>query len=218
VRGGFRLSPGIGVWALTATLLLAATPASADAKRRTCSKAGSTIAASAGARVYSLPPRNGFEFVYACRYRTGRRVLLGTRGDCQNQAQVRHVALAGPFVGHSIRSCGIEDEGSSSIAVVDLRTRRTFRSARAVGSPPPGVTEVSSAVSELVLKPNGSVAWIGVAEHASGSESTLVSEVRKIDAGGEALVDSGGTLAALALARSTLYWTKDGRASATELR
>ncbi len=202
----------------TAALLLVPTPASAEAKRRVCSKAGSTMAASAGARVYSLPPRDGFEYVYACRRRTGRRVLLGTRGDCQNQAEVGHVALAGPFVGYSMRTCGIEDEGSSSIAVRDLRSGKAVRSADAVGPPAPGVTESGSSVLELVLKPNGSVAWIGAAAHYSPSQSTQVTELRKADAGGETLVDSGGSLSALALAGSTLYWTKDGRAFSGELR
>ena len=214
------LSRVVASGALIIALLLTLAPAAdAHAKRPGCSSAGTTLAASPVARVYLLPPRNGFEPVYACHYRTGRRVLLGTSGDCQATEEVGHLALAGRFVGHSIRSCGIEDEGQSSVAVVNLRTRRTVRSARAVGPPAPGGTEVSSAIAELVLKPNGSVAWIGAARHYfGGPESVEVWELRKSDAGGEVLVDSGSGLSALAVAGSTLYWTKDGRPFAGELR
>ena len=196
----------------SALAVLAATGGTAQAATTpTCSKkSGTTVRATKQARVFKKSGR-----VYACLYRVardrpGRRFLLG-------DASVRNVRLAGRFVGYS----RVVDEGAR-VTVKELRRGRIVHNAR-----PLTLSPGFPVVTDLVLKRNGSVAWIAGAtplDLPMAPPGTPVDrrpnfEVQKADRGGRALLDQGREIApaSLTLSRSTFSWTKGGRNYSAQL-
>ena len=192
--------------------VLAVAGASAQAATApTCSKkSGTTVRATKHARVFTKRGR-----VYACLYRVardrpGRRFLLGN-------ASVRNVRLAGRFVAYS----RVVDEGAR-VTVKELRRGRIVRNAR-----PMTLSPGFPVVTDLVLKRNGSLAWIAgstpldlpMAPPGTPVDRRPNFEVHKADTGGRAVLDQGRDIApaSLRLIRSTVSWTKGGLIRSAQL-
>jgi len=202
--------------ALLVTLLAAAPApaASADSARRpsVCTPPGTrTLEASPRARVFTRG-RESFSPVFACHYRTGRRIRLGTQ-DCFDSRGVELPRLAGRFVAYALVTCHRAPTSEAVVRVRDLRSGRTIARADATTPLPAGSRPLVS-VTDLELKPNGSVAWIAQNSVASATGTTPERiEVRKLERRGrDVLLASGLGIvpASLALGGSTLYWTRDG--------
>ena len=171
--------------------------AGADHRHPRCFPRGSdTVAMSARARVYETAEDENQNYaVVACALRTGRRVVLGTGMDIDYTYAVTTVrftkwqlAVAWYSSSRYFYSAGLD--------LVDLRAGTKN-----------GVTSMgwSGSVTDVELKPNGSVAWI---QHREGTTTVM-----KQDASGRHELDSGAGVArdSLALSGSWLYWTKDGQ-------
>lgn len=190
------------VLAALAVAGLAAGPASAKVKK--CSTGGVTLAAGEQSRVFSKAKAED-DPVYACRYKTGKKVKLGTYRNCSDFLSVGLFRLAGPYVAFESESCDLV-AGKGSVKLVDLRTGVTKFSKQA--APVPLMSdEPDYGVQSLVLRPNGSLAWIGRYENTSGPPNTNYFVQTKT-----ATLDSGASIAggSLAIAGSTLYWLKGG--------
>lgn len=196
-------------WLLAAAVtavVVAAAGGTAEARRApACAKAGSTVTATKYARVFRQRGRT-----YACRYRTGRRFLLG--GDT-----VHNVRIAGRYVGYS----RVTGAAGRKITVRELRRGRIVHDARAAALPP-------SLITDLRLKRNGSVAWIAqimpldlplLPPHLRGDPRPTY-EVRKADRAGKALLDRSRDIVpgSLRIRRTAAYWVKAGQVYSATLR
>jgi hypothetical protein len=184
-------------------------------RKAPCSLEGSkTIAAGLHGRVFARRPVD-YARVYGCLYARNRRVPLGRYRECFDSEAVSLPRLAGRFAGFALDFCHRAPTATSTVVVKNLRSGRTkFRLPGFTGTPP-GVPALYG-VTDLELKPNGSVAWI--VENRQGERQV---EVRKADAEGRgAVLDSGTGIdtRSLALSESRLYWLKDGRAQSALLR
>lgn len=135
-----------------------------------CRPVGSkTLTRDAHARVYTLSTR-GPDFerdpesvrVFGCLFGPGRSLLLGTtvpgfRNGSAGQIDTEAIAVATPFAAYSTTSQGV-DFNIVSVKVSNLRTGAVFT----VTQPIPffGVEQVS-AVTDIVVAPSGTAAWIG---------------------------------------------------------
>jgi hypothetical protein len=194
------------VLALAASDAAAARPKHAP-DRSGCLFTGTTINAGPGGRVFFRSTEE-IDRIFLCSYRTGRRTSLGT-DDCFNSIEVELTRFSRRFLAVDLLSCG----PGGSVSTLDVRrTRdgRRIRRVRAVPAPPfmPGAL---MRVTDLVLRGDGSLAWIvetretesaspryQVRTSVRGTESTLLAEGTDIPPG------------SLALAGSTLYWTQAG--------
>jgi hypothetical protein len=175
--------------------LLAAAPAQAD-KRENCYPRGTTTSiATADARVYEVGLSDN-QRIYACLFSTGKSRPLGR---FQTDFGISNEALSGRFVAYQYLDCR-EDCSRSEVRVLDLKTGAKRKSPKA-GTGSGGITG-------LVVKRNGSAAWIREVGRSYG-------EVHTFTASGESVLDSGAGIEpfSLALAGSRLYWTKDGLAA-----
>lgn len=191
--------------AVIAAAAVIATAGPASAKTKKCSTGGVTLAASEQSRVFSKA-KSDDDPVYACRYKTGKKVKLGTFGNCSDFLSVGLFRLAGPYVAFQSESCGLV-AGEGSVKLVDLRTGQTKFSKAATPIPAMTMGEPDYGVRSLVLKANGSLAWVGRFEDTSGPPNTNYFVQTKTTT-----LDMGATIAggSLALAGSTLYWLKGG--------
>ena len=145
----------------------------------------------------------GFEpFVYACLFSADRRVRLGSNGQSTELTVPR---LAAPYVAFAVADCP-GASCASDVLVRNLRSGRLVKSLTATTSS--GVPGDSAHVTDLELKPNGSVAWM---VRLSGFVTNTV-EVIAVDSGGRRMLDSGADVDAesLTLDVSTLSWQKAG--------
>jgi hypothetical protein len=173
--------------------------AAATASAATCGRhQGHTLVQSASARAYTL---NGE--VYACAIPNGVVYHLGSASVCVRSQRAGPVAIAGKLVAYGLESCGI-DTGSSVVVVRRLTNGKRLRS-------DPSTTgtigaESYSTVDSLVVKPNGSDAWIMV-ENSLGTHKTET-EVHAHGTGGAVVLDSGTGIdpQSLRLAGSKLTW------------
>jgi hypothetical protein len=108
---------------------------------------------------------------------------------------------------------------------VDVRNLRSGRLVRHVptGVPltaRPGFFTGVGPTKEIVVKADGSVAWIAEDLERSSGELPLYFDVYASDASGTRLLASGSNVAptSLALAGSTIYWTQEGHAFSSPLR
>jgi len=218
--------------ALTLALATAAVPAPAAAAARQlpncATKRSTTLLATKDARVYA----DRSDRVFACRYRTNRRVRLGTRGDCQGSPEPGKFRLAGRYAGYTLTSCDL-DTGEEAVAVADLITGRVKATGPAfVAEPgtPPGEREPNTGVTSLDITSKGSAVWIGIYDVAGERSLTSIddpadqAQVRKLEAGAPAgsstLVDSGRDigLKSLALGGGGFYWRKGATSQFAPLR
>lgn len=186
-----------GLAAVTAVLAVAvaafAGAADAGSRRRPCQTAGRTIAANAQARVYRVSASDADYKVHVCLERPARSVFLGAF-DVEALG-VRAVSLSGPTVAYERVVCDRAD-CTGAIRVRNLRTGVTRQSRIPSGANP---------ATAVVASSRGAVAWIR-------RPSPGVVEVRGLGAGGERLLESGPGVdeRSLAIAGSTVYWTRDG--------
>jgi hypothetical protein len=173
--------------------------AGSDARARTasCKTKGATVVANARARVYRVPvsktANTGYR-VYACLLRPKHTVYLG--GFDFEALGVMSVSLNGPSVAFEKADCDKAD-CRGAIKVRNLRTGVTRQ------SPIPSGANLADMV---LASADGSVAW-------TRKPNPDVVEVRALGADGEQLLDSGPDVdpESLALAGSTVYWTKGGQ-------
>jgi hypothetical protein len=134
---------------------------------------------------------------YVCELRTRRVRAVGTfeRSETSAVGAYRPIA-SGRFVAFDLVDCDRTGCEGGGVRVLDTRTGRRRASAATPGNAEP--------VSALVLKANGSAAWI---RPFTGSST----EVRKLDRTGEVVLDAaaGVERGSLALSSSTVYWTRD---------
>jgi hypothetical protein len=160
-------------------------------------------------------PRQWIPHVFACLFATNKRYHLGLNWD---ETRLDVFRLAGPFVGYSPIDCGPQGPCFGSIRVKDLRTGE-----RVVDEPPPsgdqcyrpGFSSSPSEVQGLVLKDNGSVAWIVRVYDGQGYR-----EVCAFDSSGRRQLDLGNGIdtKSLKLSDSTITWVKDGTVRSATLQ
>src|SRR5262249_18811501 len=136
-----------------------------------------------------------------------KRFLLATADDAEGTGDaVAIVRVAGRFVAWDEQHFDDSERYNpdfkgfpSSVWALDTRSGAKRTAAATSGTPD------TSSVESLVLKPNGSFAWIG-------SGATL--EVHRYDAADDTILDSGPDIdpASLAASAAQLYWLRAGLA------
>jgi hypothetical protein len=159
--------------------------------RPPCMTAGRTVAANRQARVYRVYGVEADYQVFACLLKPKRTVYLGLF-DSEGLG-VRRVSLNGPSVAYENVVCQHTD-CRGSIQVRNLRSGVRRRSVM-----PPG----AGAADRVLASKSGAVAW-------TRSPRENVVDVRALGPSGERLLDSGPDVdpKSLALAGSTVYWTR----------
>jgi hypothetical protein len=146
--------------------------------------------------------------------------------DCEGPAVASQTlagnVLAYALYGHSGSSKYMDEEPDSwLIQVRDLKTHRLIHSSPTSTSEPPPSEVIGNGPAEgIVVKSDGSVAWIAVdGEHTLGSTLPTTFQVWKIDHTGQHLLAMGTQISpdSIALAGSTVYWTDGGAPSSAPL-
>ncbi len=198
------------VLALLATAVALPSPAAAAAKKRTCFPAHSTtIAASKSVRVFHTR-RSGQDLpTYGC--------LLSSKhpfrfAPADFPPSYGPIVIAGRFVAYGVSSdCAAGFCDPNNVVVQDLRNgRRTYVD---------GTMLRVANVTSLVLRSNGSVAWIESSFDEGGSTLPGYVVVSAARGKGPVVLDSGTDVVpgSLALAGSTIYWTKGTTAASSTL-
>jgi hypothetical protein len=175
-----------------------------------CSPAGShTLDSSGSSRVYSLGGKT-----YACLDSSGKTYKLGSATLCIGGTRAGPFALAGSDVAYGATSCGI-DFSSTEVIAMSLVSGRTIRKAAATNK---SLVEQEGGLQSLVLKADGSVAWIAT-EQSLGNHQRL-RQLFRDDRSGLKLLDSGlGVLpSSLKLRGSQLTWRDNGISGRATLR
>jgi hypothetical protein len=141
-------------------------------------------------------------FAYACLFSADRRVPLS---PIDESMELTAPVLAAPFVAFAVANC----PGAGCYSTVTVRNLQNGRlvhdlSATMTGGPP----GTSEHVTDLELKPNGSVAWL---DQLSGFTIGTI-EVIAVDATGRRLLESSPDVdpRSLTLDGSTLSWITAG--------
>jgi hypothetical protein len=197
VREGIRVLRAVAIGASVLAVLAPAAVARRHHHRTCFPHASHTLLASKTIRVYSQGRPRSFS---ACRFSDHRTVKLGRERSVSEpvgqQVTFGQFRIAGKFVAFAISTDTDPGTHQDVAKVVNVATGAFVHDVRAPND---------YSLRELVLATNGAIAW------------TAKDELRIADAGGERVVDTG-TITALAIAGTTLYWTKDGAAHSTALR
>ena len=180
--------------ALLLALAASAQPAAAATKKerqRICAQRGATVASSKLARVFEVD-RQGNRSLFACLRSNGRLQLLSSWFSCDCSTGDEPSPLADLHAGRFVEltefeSCGpVPDPtcGGSTVTVRDLRARRDFGAAGPIG--------------QLVARGSTFAFTDGRVLLVLGGVASVVDPGPGIEAG------------SLALARTRLYWTRDG--------
>ena len=170
----------------------------AGAARTLCGPIGAhTLAASAVARAYSAAG-----VVYGCAAGGARSYRLGQQTTCIMSARVAPVTVAGRLAAYGLEQCGV-DTGFTEVVVLRLTDGTVLHEPAATS---PAGPESYQSVDSLVLRPDGAVAWIGTG--SSLGTGARLTEVRRLDRRGEALLDAGSAVRtrSLRLRGSQLSW------------
>lgn len=160
--------------------------------------------------------------VYGCSYKTGRSYHLGPLPPAvatpSGDGGVRKETVAGAFVACEEGSGGNSTGAAWEVTVINLDTDKVLYS-RPSGTPshPKPLTKEGGVtphyvgigpIEALVVKSNGSVAWIVQTTQEEGSYQLHV-----LNREGERILASGPELEphSLALTGSTLYWLEAGK-------
>jgi hypothetical protein len=167
------------------------------AKHVGCPVLQHVVVADAQAEVYETEGRSENE-MFACAYASGHAYPLGPKpeaGTSSGGGGVEKVTLSGSVVGYQEFVVRTEASSRWTVVVRDLRTGRVLHRADSTGS----------FVQDIVLKPDGAVAWI-VDTNFLPAEHSVVA----LDKSGIRTLASGPSVvpSSLALAGSTLYWTQ----------
>lgn len=182
----------------------------ADAKAA-CGPAGArTLAVDRVARVYQSGGN-----VYGCSTATRRPYLLGASARSIREGRAGPIALAGQDAAYGFTSFGV-DTISTAVVVRDLGDGKRLRSEPATSRPLRA--EFFQSVDSIVVKPDGSVAWIGEGGSVISGGVTDI-ELDKADTHGFALLDSGNGIdtRSLRLHGSALTWRHGGRSRSASL-
>ncbi len=174
-----------------------------------CSPIGAkTLAHSADAKVYSLRGT-----AYACAFGVGKSYKLGSTTLCIGTALAGPFAVAGTVVAYGLESCGV-DTSSAEVVVRRLTNGHQVHSDPMVST---GLVEQHGSPSAVVVRSDGSDAWIGVERSITGRQ---LIEVHRHDTRGSALLDSGSQVhaASLTLHGSRLSWEHGTQTRHTALR
>jgi hypothetical protein len=176
------------------------------ADRGKCAKRGSkTVTADKRGRVFYVQNRFEERRYYGCLYRIGRRFPIGDNPHDELNTLER-VVLASPFVAYVVASPA-SGRSNERLDRVDLRT----------GSFVGVASESDDRLGRHVLTRSGAMAWTTLHYGVNRFQ-----EVEKLDADGEAILDSGPELdpASLALSRASgrVYWMNAGSARSARLR
>ena len=141
-----------------------------------------------------------FPFAYAC-LNSGKRVELGRNWDDE---EVEVPRLTAPYVAWAAVECG----NSSCISTVETRDLRTGKLVHEEPATTAGLPGNTTRVPDLVLKSNGSIAWIVDIGSSVGSDRQVVA----VDSAGRRVLDTGGNIdpESLTISNATLSWTKGG--------
>jgi hypothetical protein len=193
-----------------AAVALSALPA-ADASAATCDKAGyKTLDQNKYVRVQRGPIPKGdatsdFGY-YACRIKSGKRYVLGG-SECSGNdlGAVGDYTLAGNYVAYEARTCG-DPEGESDAVRLNVTTGVRGK-ASAESGPLPGGGVQDYSITDIVVQPNGNLAWIALSKQLSGGTATRY-EVRRAIGATTDTVGTGTAIVAdsLALSTGTIYW------------
>lgn len=185
------------------------TGTTATHRTASCGPAGArTLAASSDARVYVSG-----ESVYGCA-NGGPSYKLGASGQVVRENRVGPVAVAGKDAGYGVASFGV-DTGYTEVVVRNLATGQELHSAVASRK---FLVESFKVVDSIVVKSDGSVAWISEVTSVVSHRPYL--EVHRLDSRGEAILDTGSgiTTRSLRLRGSTLTWRDGSRTRTASLR
>lgn len=200
---------------LAGLTLSMATYSPAEASAPGCVPAGSKTVKET--RTVRIVRKDGL--TYGCHLASGRRTYLGDEPDDTGFFFITTLRISGDYVGYNLAASS--NEGTvASIVVRNLRTGRTVRATPARGLPQLDGDSVK--VSDLELKPNGSVAWVfRIVKLAPPFPVSY--EVRRLQGSARSsstLLDSGPGIGprSLTLRRSRLAWLNGGQPRAARLR
>jgi hypothetical protein len=161
-----------------------------------------TLAANRRARVYSTS-----QGVYGCATPGTRSYLLAQNSLRPGQPRISKLALAGVMVAYGATTNGVDTAGAE-VTVRRLDNGRTFRSLPAMTQPIG--PESFQAVTSIVVRSNGAVAWIAVAR--SIIRHSTQGEVDRADHRGRATLDRGSGIdsTSLHLTGTVLTWRHAG--------
>lgn len=212
--------------AIAMTALIFSTPLSAKANDKAPTKCavgrGHVMTANSQAVLYRAPEHFEHLIVYGCTFEKHRSYQLGyfpDEGTCSSSGciGVQHEVLAGSLVAYEFFSIG-GGGGTFLVIVRDLRNGHVVYRVP-TGTPRPqnasSVVGAGSTVT-IVLKTDGSVAWITERPHGEATEY----QVHALDKTGNRLLATGTDIdpQSLALAGSTLYWTQGDEPFSTLLK
>ena len=225
----------VGVWVTALfVVVIVATPAGDAATTRKaparCTPGQSRlITANPQVEVYRAPgaitPYNGeLRPVFGCAFGQRRVYKLGTAFQCVEPKYMNgpfcggidREVLAGPIVAYEQQATPCDPGCSWLVVVRDLRTGRTLRKEpTGVNTRFVGFREGIGPTSAIVIKTDGSVAWIANAQEVEGGGY----QVHASDRAGSRLLASGTDIepSSLALAGSTLYWMQNGKPQSATL-
>jgi hypothetical protein len=189
----------------------------AQAPSARCSPRGAhTLARDRSVRVYWLASSHGIgRRTYACLQRSGATsALQGTQGGALQS--LGNFALAEGTLAYSDYQFGV-DSGCTSITVLDVAHRRTLLHLPQVGcTVDAGLIRVGQ-VSDVVVTPRGSVAWIV----STGNNRARSFDVGSAQApGSPRLLDQGPTIVpgSLRIAGTVASWQHGARRLSAKLR
>jgi hypothetical protein len=210
----------LGLTMFVAVMPLGSSSAAADSSRSCGPAKGKTLIADQRGQIYTLPAPPGLEYfppTYGCLFAGGpaRRLEPVDHG----QLERKPLELNSPWVGYTVvRIFG--GRNTSAIIVRNLRTGR-FKT-RLPGTV--AQTGALSLVAGMVLKNNGSVAWIGERGGTRQVEASDSSGFRVLDESsgpGSYLFEHDPALGidrrSLTLHGSTVTWLDSGMAHSAEL-
>jgi hypothetical protein len=195
---------GVQLWirlAVVATIGVLGIAEPAVARPSICERAR-TIIADERVKVVRLDGHS-----YACPLGSHRAISLGDTPAFPDQIRITQLRVAGRYVGYAFSIRGRE-EPAFEVRVLDVRARRLVRRLDAVVpgfDPAVGVVPaVAGGVTDLELKPNGSVAWIARNPFVPGGRV----EVHRADTTGAATLAAGADIApaSLAITETLMYW------------
>jgi hypothetical protein len=160
----------------------------------------------------------GDRFFYGCAFSSERARRLPGQSCCEVDV-VSGFQLQGRYVAYrSLNQEPAATQANDTLYVYDVKTGQIKVQATAV---PPANTSQSSFISSIVVKANGSVAWIGGLQ-TGPSEADY--QVQTIDSAGTGpvTVDHGNDIAPGSLAKASdglsVYWIRGGIAKNTPLQ